>query len=124
MEPNQKMELLLRAALDASDEELEESPDLSAGYDRRDKSWEVIVKYEGSLDGVRSDYPEVWIVELYQEYAILRLQRSVMERVAARPEIIYMEKPKRLYYEGPTVGMLRKGSKPSGAERFALHALR
>ena len=96
---NQKMELLLRAALDADEEELADSPNLSAGYHSADRSWEVIVKYTGSLESLREEEPDIRIVQLYQEYAILRLPQSEIERVAVRPEIIYMEKPKRLYFE-------------------------
>ncbi len=96
---SQKMELLLRAALDASEEELEESSDLAAGYQPSDDSWQVIVRYAGSMDPLRTEFPNIIITELYQGYAILQLSRALIERVAERPEILYMEKPKRLYQE-------------------------
>ena len=41
---NEKMENLLNLALDATPEEREKSLELSVGYDRTERTWEVIVK--------------------------------------------------------------------------------
>ena len=44
---NEKMENLLNLALDATEREREKSLDLDTGYDRAERTWEVIVKFGG-----------------------------------------------------------------------------
>ena len=51
---SQKIENLLNLALDATPEERQKSLELDVGYDSEDKEWELIVKYSGSLEGVRA----------------------------------------------------------------------
>ena len=45
---NEKMENLLNLALDATEREREKSLDLDTGYDRAERTWEVIVKFGGT----------------------------------------------------------------------------
>lgn len=49
----------------------------------------MIVKYSGSLERIASDAMQV--TELSNEYAILRVRESLVETLAALPEIEYME---------------------------------
>ena len=49
---DQKVDELLNLAMEATEEEREKSIDLETGYDARDKTWELIVRYTGSLDEV------------------------------------------------------------------------
>lgn len=51
---DQKIENMLNLALDATEEERRKSLELDVGYDPIDRSWDVIVKYSGSLEGLRS----------------------------------------------------------------------
>lgn len=103
---NEKIENLLNLALDATREEREKSLELDVGYDREDNTWEVIVRFAGTaemLDAVIKQafpqyYDEIGITNLSNEYAILRIPEPLVERVAALPEIEYMEKPKRLFF--------------------------
>lgn len=44
-----KRENLLNLALDATPEEREKSLELDVGYSPEDQTWDVIVKYSGSL---------------------------------------------------------------------------
>ena len=46
---NQKRENLLNLALDATEEERLKSVNLNVGYDPGEKTWELIVRYNGSL---------------------------------------------------------------------------
>lgn len=96
---NEKMEALLRAALDASPEELSASPNLSSGYSPEEQTWEVIVRYTGSLATLQDLYPSIQFTELLNGYGILWLPQSLVSEIAALPQIIYMEKPKQFYYE-------------------------
>lgn len=56
---DQKAENLLNLALDATAEELEKSPALSVGFNREEKRWELIVKYNGDLNVVLEALPEI-----------------------------------------------------------------
>lgn len=94
---NQKIEPTLRAAMDASSEELKASPNLSTGTS--DGLWEIIVLYSGTREALAEAFPEYDITFLLGNYAILRLTESSIETVAASPLIIYIEKPKRLTFE-------------------------
>lgn len=94
---NQNVENLLNLALDASEEEREKSLNLNVGYDPIEREWEVIVKYSGSLDTVREFALQV--VELKNEYAVLTVRESDIERLSRIPQIEYIEKPKRLFFQ-------------------------
>lgn len=52
---SQKNENLLNLALDTAPAERIRSLELNVGYDEGEKTWEVIVKYNGSLEGL-SDF--------------------------------------------------------------------
>ena len=48
---DQKLENLLNISLQATKEEREKSEELGIGYDPEQNTWELIVRYTGSLDG-------------------------------------------------------------------------
>lgn len=94
---DQKIENLLNLALSATPEEREKSYILNVGYSEETKAWDLIVKYTGSLQKYASDI--VQIVELYNEYAIITVPENLVEAVSDWPEVEYIEKPKRLYFQ-------------------------
>lgn len=94
---DQNVENLLNLALDATEEERERSLNLDVGYFPIERVWEVIVKYSGSLDEVRAI--AVQVVELRNEYAIVTVREADIERLAEIPQVEYIEKPKRLYFQ-------------------------
>ena len=94
-----KIENLLNLALDVGERERMRSPELSVGYDKADQTWEIIVKYYGSLDALAQQYPQWQITELLNEYAILRVPQEALDLLAELPQIEYIEKPKQLYFE-------------------------
>lgn len=97
---DQKIENLLNLALDASSQEREKSSTLETGYDEENDTWEVIVRFSGNLEDFTYD---TWqVVELSGGYAIVTLPQRDVERLAALPQIEYIEKPKRLYFEVDT----------------------
>lgn len=93
---SQKVENLLNLALDASQQEREKSLELDVGYDSADREWDLIVKYSGNLEKVCEI--AVRVIELMNEYAILRVRESDIEKLAGVVQIEYIEKPKRLYF--------------------------
>lgn len=92
----EKMENLLSLALETPLEERKKTLDLNVGYEEGNDTWEVIVKYNGSLDELRRFGVET--EELIAGYGILTVPVSLLGFVAERPEIEYMEMPKRLYF--------------------------
>ena len=94
---SQKNENLLNLALDATPEEREKSMQLDVGYDQEEKEWTVIIKYSGSLEPVRQI--AVRVTELLNEYAIVVLKETSVEALTRLPQVEYIEKPKRLFFE-------------------------
>ena len=94
---SQKVENLLNLALDATEEEREKSLELDVGYNPIDREWDLIIKYSGNLDRVREVASDV--VELQNEYAIITIRESLIMILAQFPEIEYIEKPKRLFFQ-------------------------
>ena len=95
---DQKRENLLNLALDATESEREKSEALRVGYNREDKTWELIVKYNGNLSEVTEALPDITALELSNEYAILKVPESLIESLTGFSQIEYIEKPKRLYF--------------------------
>lgn len=93
---DQKIENQLNLALEATEEEREKSEVLNTGYDREERTWELIVKYTGDLERIASG--EIQVTRLLNEYAILVVPESLIGWLAEIPEIEYIEKPKRLYF--------------------------
>ena len=93
----QNLENMLNLALDATEKEREKSLNLDVGYYPIEKEWELIVKYSGSLDAVREF--AVQVTELKNEYAIVVVRESDIQRLADLPQVEYIEKPKRLYFQ-------------------------
>lgn len=93
---SQKNENLLNLALDTSLAEREKSLELNVGYDIEENTWEVIVKYHGSLQELAQN--GIVVEELIAGYAILTVPASAMDRLAEIEQIEYVEKPKRLFF--------------------------
>lgn len=94
---NQKLEDLLQLALQTSEETRARTDELNVGFDTQTRTWELIVKYHGSLDelevlGVQVEY-------LIAGYAILTVPEQLVDRMVELEEIEYVEKPKRYFYD-------------------------
>lgn len=96
---DQKLENLLNISLQATKEEREKSEELGIGYDPEQNTWELIVRYTGSLDGLRIRYPQIRIRELLNQYAVLIVPETLVDAVSQETVIEYVEKPKQLYFE-------------------------
>ena len=94
---SQKVEDELNLALDATQSERERSAGLETGYDPKTRTWELIVKYSGDLEAARSIAEAV--TELSAGYAILLVQENRLEEIISLPQIEYVEKPKRLFFQ-------------------------
>lgn len=94
---NQKLENLLQLALQTPEEIREETEDLNVGFDALSRTWELIVKYHGSLDVLGS--LGVGIEYLIAGYAILTVPELLVERMVELEQIEFVEKPKRYFYQ-------------------------
>ena len=95
---NQKIENLLNVSLDATREELKSSESLSTGFNWRDNTWEIIVRYTGNLENIKANY-NVYVRELLFNYAIIVTDKATIELISQEPQIVYVEKPKSLYFQ-------------------------
>lgn len=94
---DQKIENLLNLSLDATQQEREKSESLETGYNEQDRTWEVIVRYNGNLqDAVRDNWQ---VTVLSGGYAIIILPQEDVTILAEVPQIEYIEKPKRMYFQ-------------------------
>ena len=115
---NQKVDNVLNLAVDATPEEREKSLELNVGYNPADRDWDVIIKYSGNIDDLRSE--TVRITPLLNQYAVARIPQSQLDAFANLPQIEYVEKPKRLFF---ALSQARAVSciNPVQAPPFALH---
>ena len=96
MDNNQKLENQLNLAFATSESERQKSLDLNVGYNTLEDTWEAILKYNGNLNKLRNANIEV--IELMNNYAIIRGSTSSINQIAMFEEVIYIEKPKRLNF--------------------------
>jgi len=97
---NEKLENILKLALETGEAEREQTQNLNVGFDNETKRWELIVKYNGSLDGLESI--GITVEYLIAGYAILNVPERLVESMADFEQIEYVEKPKRYYYSAVT----------------------
>lgn len=93
---SQKIENILNLSLDSSMEEREKSNVLNVGYDEEEKTWEIIVKYQGEIMSLSNEKVQIEI--LINGYAIVTLPESMLDIFVKSPIIEYIEKPKNLIY--------------------------
>lgn len=94
---SQKVENLLNLALDATEEERLKSLELAVGYNPIDREWDLIIKYSGSLETVNELATSV--TELSNEYAIITIRESLIPVLTLMPQVEFIEKPKRLFFQ-------------------------
>lgn len=123
---SQKYENILNLALDTPEPERDRSLELNIGFEKRDNTWELIVKYHGDLrEGLSSFFalPQgnlLQVEELIAGYAILTVPEAFMETLPTVEEIEYIEKPKRLFFQilrGKTDSCIIPGSPLANALR-------
>lgn len=112
---NGKLDNELNLALSIPEGKREETENLDVGYDSSDNTWELIVRYNGSLDRIRETLP-VTIVELTGGYAIITAPQSYIDALSDFEEIEFIEKPKRLEFavnEGIAVSCILPVTQPA-----------
>ncbi|MCD7825973.1 MAG: S8 family serine peptidase [Clostridiaceae bacterium] len=98
MQQNEKFDAGLSLAVQLTEQSAAQMEDLSYGYNEQTRRWQVIVKYIDDIQSVVKSYPDTGVTELLNQYAILSVREEDLEGIAALPEILFMEKPKRLFF--------------------------
>ena len=93
---NQKLETQLQMALSLPERVRQETMDLNVGYDDADERWTLLIRYVGDILAAESE--TVQITVLLGGYAVVVLPQEEIEAFSALPQVIYVEKPKRLNF--------------------------
>ncbi len=88
----------LNLALEVDENVRERSLDLDVGYLPETRQWELIVKYSGDIFMV-AEQLGMTVVPLLNQYAIVTIDEALIEQLENFPEIEFIEKPNRIFYE-------------------------
>lgn len=95
---SEKIDGGLNLALQIPDAEMMQSDSLQFGYSQEEETWQVIVKHIGDIKRFEKIFPDTRVVELLNQYAVITTRSAYIPAIAAMPEIEFVEKPKRLYF--------------------------
>ena len=98
MDFNQKIDVSLRASLEATPAERNASDDLSTGSSS-DGFWNLIVLYTGSPQTLQNEFSSSSFTFLLGNYAIVKISEDDIPSLAAFPQVIYIERPRQLFFE-------------------------
>lgn len=90
-----KISTELNLALNTSLAQRLKSEDLNVGYNVEDNSWELIVKYIGSLEELSVRY-EFTYVELLEQFAIIVVKADRILELITEPGIVFVDKPQKI----------------------------
>lgn len=94
----EKIDPSLNLALWLAENNMVQNESLQYGYDAEKKLWTVIVKHIGEIRYIEDAFPGTRVVELFNQYAIITTSAQNLLLIAELPEIEFMEKPKKLYF--------------------------
>ena len=95
---DQKIENQLNLAIKIPEDERVRTHDLDTGYNMTENEWELIVKYNGNIETATMNIADSLKI-LLGGYALVRIKQERIDEFAALREVIYIEKPKKLYFE-------------------------
>lgn len=95
---DQKIENQLNLALGLTEEERSRTSDLNTGFDEESRKWELIIRYCGDIEAAAQSFGAELKI-LSGGYALAYVEESRIEEFSRLMEVIYIEKPKKLFYE-------------------------
>ena len=95
---DQKLENLLNLALETTQEERKRSLNLNVGYEEEGERWDLLIRFMGESRTLAEAFPEIRITPLLGNYAVVTLPQSRIEEFSRLSQVIYVEKPKRLFF--------------------------
>ena len=93
---SQKISQDLNLALEATAQERNQSLDLNTGYEEESERWNVIIQYVGNILDLETE--DIQITPLLGNYAVVNLPQSQLGDFARNPQVIFVEKPKSLFF--------------------------
>ncbi|MBQ9234218.1 MAG: S8 family serine peptidase [Lachnospiraceae bacterium] len=93
-----KVSTELNLSLSISYDERRNSLNLNEGFYPDYDEWELIIRYFGNLNDINTIVPFSFI-ELFNGYAIIRIKQKDIAALSNIPQIIFIEKPKAVYFE-------------------------
>ncbi len=93
-----KVDTELNLSLDIPYPERKKALDLNEGFIPDYDEWELVIKYYGELSVISREVPFSYI-ELLNGYAIIRIKQYDIGRLTNYPQIIFIDKPKAVYFE-------------------------
>lgn len=93
---NQKLDNSLNLSLQLPEEERQQSAALMTGFDPQTRTWELIIRYNGSLEALRER--GITVDELLGQYAVATVPEPLVDWVGSLPQVIFVEKPERLFF--------------------------
>lgn len=96
---NGKVDNQLLLAVELPEGERTETQELNTGYNEAEESWELIIKTEGELTEAVEQLGVGAPIRLRNGYTIMNVPESRIEELAALPQVEYIEKPKKLYFD-------------------------
>ncbi len=116
--PSGKADSELNLALDVNENVRERSLNLDVGYIPETMEWELIVKYNGDIIDVAEEI-NMTVVPLLNQYAIVIISEFLIEELENHPQIEFIEKPNRMFYEA-NIGRLASCINPLQTPQFDL----
>ena len=96
---NGKVDNQLLLAVELPEIERVETQELNTGYNEAEENWELIIKTEGELTDAMAQLGVGAPIRLRNGYTILNVPESRIDELAALPQVEYIEKPKKLYFD-------------------------
>lgn len=93
-----KLSTELNLALQIPYDERIKAMDLNVGYNDSFNIWELIIRYTGNIDEISRDIGFTY-KELLNGYAIIEIRQELIEALTNNSDIIFIEKPKKVYTE-------------------------
>ncbi len=91
-----KISTELNLALNTSYYQRVKSEDLNVGYNVEDNSWELIIKYIGSISDLSIKY-DFSYVELLEQFAVILIKADKIMQFIQEPEIVFVDKPQKIF---------------------------
>ncbi|NMB43980.1 MAG: S8 family peptidase [Clostridiales bacterium] len=116
--PIGKTDSELNLALEVGEGVRDKTLNLNVGFNPESKEWELIIKYSGDITNLAQEL-NMTVVPLLNQYAIVTISEFLIERLENHPQIEFIEKPNRLFYEANT-GRLASCINPLQTPQFDL----
>lgn len=109
----EKVSTELKLSLSIPLDERKRALDLNEGFNAEYNEWELVIRYYGQLEEISNKVLFTYI-ELFNGYAIIRIRQDRVALLSNIPEIIFIEKPKAVYFEQEINGAVFSDDKVTG----------